>query len=532
MMKIETIFDRFDEDTLTKFLSRSVVDLLKTLDSNSITPEKLSNLIIGHIPVETMMRNPIMRNSIIVSMREEEAEEFANSIGVTEWEDVWYKLIHTRFGKQQIVKSLEFFGKEYAEDETFTKNDHDVIKPGSVLFPHQVSTLKKLRSKLDASPYKVLLHMPTGAGKTITSIWAIIMHLLENPSSLVIWLAYSEELCEQAMSKFQETWSVAGNRKIDTYRFFGSRSLNPLDSTKGGFMVASLLKLLAAAQTDNVFLARLAKRTDFVIIDEAHQSMAKKFNIVIDELSHREDTKLLGLSATPGRTSKKLDPENVKLAKFFSSEKVMLDTNGENPVKFLIRKGYLARPTFNPVPHTLRSLSSRDIKKIQDELDIPADVLEKLSVDTERNMLIIREITRLTKKHKKIIVFAATVGHARDISLALSMKEHNSYYITSKTPYLVRQKILEDYKNNDVGMILCNYGVLTTGFDSPKTSAVVIARPTKSHLLYAQMVGRGIRGEKAGGSKACDISTVADDAIDRLISIGEIFLKWETAWNE
>ena len=72
-------------------------------------------------------------------------------------------------------------------------------------------------------------------------------------------------------------------------------------------------------------------------------------------------------------------------------------------------------------------------------------------------------------------------------------------------------------------MILCNYGILTTGFDAPQTSAIVIARPTKSYVLYAQMVGRGIRGIKAGGNKTCEISTVIDSNINDFIDITEVF---------
>ena len=62
--------------------------------------------------------------------------------------------------------------------------------------------------------------------------------------------------------------------------------------------------------------------------------------------------------------------------------------------------------------------------------------------------------------------------------------------------------------------MLVNYGVLTTGFDAPNTNAVVITRPTTSLVLYSQMIGRGIRGPKMGGTKECIIVDIEDNIIN------------------
>ncbi len=227
-----------------------------------------------------------------------------------------------------------------------------------------------------------------------------------------------------------------------------------------------------------------------------------------------------------------MDSANRQLAQFFANRKIMLDTGKKNPVLFLIEKKYLANPIFTPIRYLSNNLSDKDILKIEKDLDIPYSILEKLSHDTKRNLSIIQEIMRLSKKHKKIIVFASSVKHARNISLILSAKKYNSYYVVGKTPSKIRAKILDDYKNIDKSMILCNYGILTMGFDAPKTSAVVIARPTKSYVLYAQMVGRGIRGPAAGGNETCEIATVMDESINEFINVTNIFTRWERAWNE
>mgnify|MGYP001493181216 CR=1 FL=1 len=61
--------------------------------------------------------------------------------------------------------------------------------------------------------------------------------------------------------------------------------------------------------------------------------------------------------------------------------------------------------------------------------------------------------------------------------------------------------------------IMCNYGVLATGFDAPNVDVVCIARPTKSAVLYSQMIGRGLRGPKVGGTEQCLILEVRDNFI-------------------
>ena len=53
--------------------------------------------------------------------------------------------------------------------------------------------------------------MPTGSGKTKTSIESILDYWkVNNPTSFIVWLAHTEELCEQAFEKFQELWSLRG----------------------------------------------------------------------------------------------------------------------------------------------------------------------------------------------------------------------------------------------------------------------------------------------------------------------------------
>ena len=77
-----------------------------------------------------------------------------------------------------------------------------------------------------------------------------------------------------------------------------------------------------------------------------------------------------------------------------------------------------------------------------------------------------------------------------------------------------------------------NFGVLTTGFDAPRTSAALIARPTKSLVLYSQMVGRAIRGRRAGGNDEALVVTVVDTALPGFTSLAEAFNNWNDVWGD
>jgi hypothetical protein len=58
--------------------------------------------------------------------------------------------------------------------------------------------------------------------------------------------------------------------------------------------------------------------------------------------------------------------------------------------------------------------------------------------------------------------------------------------------------------------VICNVGVLTTGFDAD-VRCIILARPTKSEILYTQMIGRGLR--TADGKDHCLILDHSDTTI-------------------
>ncbi len=222
-----------------------------------------------------------------------------------------------------------------------------------------------------------------------------------------------------------------------------------------------------------------------------------------------------------------------KLADFFANQKVALVVEGyDNPIEYLIAEGYLARPRFSTLfSDAGQSLTPADLESIERDLDVPEKVLRFLGEDEQRNLAILSEVEKLADEHNRILVFGTSVTNARLLSTVLEAHGRvEASVITAQTPEPERHRIIEWYKElGDSPRVLCNYGVLTTGFDAPQTSAAVIARPTKSLVLFSQMVGRATRGVKAGGNKDAEIVTVVDIGLPGFRDLYDAFINWEDA---
>jgi hypothetical protein len=107
---------------------------------------------------------------------------------------------------------------------------------------------------------------------------------------------------------------------------------------------------------------------------------------------------------------------------------------------------------------------------------------------------------------KKAIVFASGVQHANDLALSFQQKV-TTEVLLGTTSQEDRLDILHRFKTGET-KVLVNVGVLTEGFDEPSVEAIILARPTRSSLLYTQIVGRGTRLFE--GKQHCIIIDIAD----------------------
>lgn len=532
---IFSLIDEVSDFTLRSLLGGSVVSALEALDP-SFTETQTLRLIAKRVidPVEAL-RSPEMRDVFINALSLEKAQELARKLGVPLRGDIYAALREVSADASAWEKLRSFFGVLHEERAPeLTRPAWKQVEPKYGLFSHQRDAAERVIEQLNRTPRKVVLHMPTGSGKTRTAMHVIARHLTENGSSLVCWLAYNSELLEQAFEAFQEAWAHLGNRRVEMVRFWGGRQID-LDSLQDGLVVAGLGKMYAAYSRDPGLLHRLGDRTSLTVVDEAHQVVAPTHRWVVEGLySKQPRNALLGLTATPGRTWADI-PEDQQLSDFFEGCKVTLCVEGyDDPVSYLVDQGYLARPEFHTleVDSNVRLMDS-EMRAVENESDLPESVLRKLGEDGKRNVAIVRKLEDMMSRHQRILFFAASVEQARLVSAILVARGHNSDVVTGETSASARKRLIKHFRSSDPApMVLANFNVLTAGFDAPNASAALIARPTRSLVLYSQMVGRATRGPQAGGNPKAEIVTVVDTQLPGFGNIAEAFYNWEDVWYE
>ncbi len=350
---------------------------------------------------------------------------------------------------------------------------------------------------------------------------------------LVVWLASSSELLEQAADAFCASWTRLGSRPVQVVRYWGSYSPS-LAELEDGLLIAGFQKTHALSNRAPMDILRLGAKTRLVVVDEAHQATAPTYRNLIESLADTgPSTAVLGLTATPGRTWSNVDADH-QLSRFFGERKITVELDGyDDPVVGLVNQGYMARPTFSRLKVAAAPHLKQALQRGSSEDDYDETVREAVAADLDRNLAIIREIQRLAADgHTRIMFFAASVPHAERLAAALTAASIKAHFIDANTPRSLRRRIVRTFRTPSAEpMVLCNYGVLTAGFDAPSTSACVIARPTKSLVLYSQMVGRATRGPRAGGNAACEISTIVDVGVPGFGNISEAFSNWEDVWK-
>lgn len=534
-LAFQTLLRTAKPSALRELVGPAIVETLEGLDPTLVSEGRLGELAAALVEPSEALRDPKARTLVLRMLPLPKARELANKLGSRPGRDLYDDLCSVASDRTRLPELFSFFG--VVRDIRAPADSAPDIKHAQAryaLFDHQRSAAQRVFRVLAEPPRKVVLHMPTGAGKTRTAMHIVASHLKRNEPTVVSWFAQNAELLDQAADEFENAWYALGNRSVNLVRFWGHRSPDILE-VSDGLVVAGLAKMAALDARDPATFLRFADRVSLTVIDEAHQAIAPTYAAILTALhTKRPRNALLGLTATPGRTWSDI-VEDRKLSEYFGGAKVTLDVQGyDDPVSFLIDQNYLARPVF----HTLNSgaglkLSEKDIADLSETIDVPEHILGKLGADTQRNLKIIAAIEDLSTRHRRIIVFAPSVENARMLTAILTLRGHEAHVVTGETDTSERERMIRRFRSNaNLPIVIVNYGVLTTGFDAPATSAAIIARPTRSLVLYSQMVGRATRGTRAGGNTQAEIITVVDPHLPGFGSIADAFRNWEDVWHE
>ncbi|WP_037639578.1 DEAD/DEAH box helicase [Streptomyces bicolor] len=411
------------------------------------------------------------------------------------------------------------FGAKYAGRRTH-RQDEEFVVPGAVklnsLHDFQKDISRQLREVL-TSPYadgrarKGMVELPTGAGKTRVATETVLRLFIEGVMrGTVLWIAQSEELCEQAVQTFSTVWRGLGDeRPLTIGRLWHTNVVHEPD-TEFSVVVATdakLNKLVDSAEYE--WLSRAAA----VFVDEAHRTGGSTMYtrifrwLGVDGRNWKRP--LVGISATPfkGRPDVHSGQTDELAARF---DRHKMATFDGSPYDELSKIGVLARVEHEVLLTGVKvTLEPDELAQVESTRKLEPKVLDRIGRDQARMRILVDHILSQDPKWP-ILVFTPNVLSAQVLAATLRYRDVAAEAVSGQTGRQERRDIIQKFKDQEI-RVLANCDLLIQGFDAPGVRALYIARPTFSPNAYIQMAGRGLRGPANGGEPKCLIVDVADN---------------------
>jgi len=297
---------------------------------------------------------------------------------------------------------------------------------------------------------RLLLQLPTGAGKTVLFGSVIVEFVLKGEPVLV--LVHRQELLIQARATIEAMTGL------------------PVGVIKAGCPV-NPLALVQVASVQSLVRRKNWPKAALVIVDEAHHSCAESYHKVFQGY---DGAYVLGVSATPVR----IDGQGFK----HTYDSLILGPS----VRELIDAGHLARFKVFAAQNPIRTKGIRSLG---------GDFNQKQLAQQASSALVMGDVVETWCKHalgKKTVCFGVNVAHSKAIATAYRDKGVLAQHLDGETPDGERQAILSRFRTGEI-QVLTNCGIVSEGFDVPDIEAVQCVRPTQSLVLWLQMAGRGLR---------------------------------------
>lgn len=317
------------------------------------------------------------------------------------------------------------------------------------LRPYQHAIIEEARAHLRAGTRRILIHAPTGSGKTVLT--AAMLGKAAAAGRRSVFNVHRRELIQQSSRTFN---AVGIKHAIVAAGFAGDRRQTIQ---------------LASIQT-------LARRLDMlhppelVVWDECHHIAAKSWASVF---RHWPNAVHIGLTATPQR----LDGRG--LDEYF-------DVMVQGPdTRTLIADGFLAPyKLYAPPGVDLTGLHTRMGDYVQSELAAAVD-----------RPTITGDAVSHYRRHlggKRAVAFCVSVKHSQHVAETFRAAGIPAAHVDGDTDVALRDQCIKAFERGDL-LVLCNVDLFGEGFDLPSMEGVILLRPTQSLGLYLQQVGRSLR---------------------------------------
>jgi DNA repair protein RadD len=442
-----------------------------------------------------------------------------------------------KFSAQEFVKVAAFPPELAGFPSDPTPSDYEYLE-GRIdlrdLENFQEEVKQKILHVLSSDDPRAIVSLPTGAGKTRVAVQAVRDWLTERSKvasgrrRTVLWLAHTEELCEQAFSCFKEVWQSSPD-VVPTHLFrFWGRYMRDLEQHGGIFKNLSSHPVILVStpnRLDNLsggvgghqdLFQLLRDAVGLIVVDEAHRAAAPSYRRIFSRFSEAAHVRRLGLTATPFRMEWRLDDPEAgtrELTEIFAKLVEPSETLGSDPKSRLQEQGVLAKPRVESIVTNRRastgSFTEGELIEVETLMSIDQRLMKQLDTPRRRYLIFDEILPLCSDPENSILYFGPSVEDAECMAYLLRDSGVPSACVSGRTKESTRRRIIRDFKEKRI-RVITNCEVLTTGFDAPLVTHVLMARPTVSRVLYEQMVGRGLRGPRFGGTEFCTIVDCED----------------------
>lgn len=321
----------------------------------------------------------------------------------------------------------------------------------SSLRPYQLSAIETLRANMRLGIKKNLIKLATGAGKTV--IFSEVMKTTAARNKRAIMVVRGRHLVDQASARLSRENAYHGVLMRNHWNY---QPVAPIQ-------ICSIDTLIARG---------LTPPADLIVIDEAHMATSPGYHNFLKNPCYLNSF-ILGVTATP-YTEKSLR----HIADEIISPISMLD---------LISQGFLVPPRYYAPSNP--DLSSVHVSKMT------GDFVQSELANVMNTNALTGDIVFHWKKlgdNRPTICFASSVEHSKQIVEQFNKLGINAEHCEAETGDEERKAILGRVESGQT-KVVSNVGILCTGVDMPYVGCIIMARPTKSLILYLQQAGRGTR---------------------------------------
>lgn len=309
---------------------------------------------------------------------------------------------------------------------------------------YQRNAISALRSSIMAGNRRVVIVLPTGAGKTL--IAANIVHGCLAKGGKAVFCAPMVSLIDQTIEAFEDE----GLDHIGAIQADHART----DST-APVQVASVQTLARRSLPD----------ASVVLVDECHVYSGA----ISAWMKERPDLLFVGLSATPGRAGMADDWQDLVVG---TTTRELIDLG------FLSRFTVYAasKPDMSGVKITKGDYETAGAEGVMTDATLVGDVVQNYLTHGE---------------NRPTLGFAVSVAHAKRMAAEFTEAGIPSAYVEGFTDVLERREIQRQFRRGDL-RVIWSVRTMTTGVDLP-VSGIIDAAPTRSEMLHQQKIGRGLR---------------------------------------